>query len=108
MIPTWPGRHYGYPEAGCRVRLANAGSGRNVRADAEGGRTAQLTRNRAALTDRIRRGQPDELRRRNTGPLVRRDVAEPPVRFPVLARLTDLLRRPRDEVPPHEDRFPEG
>ena len=57
---------------------------------------------------RVRRDGP---RRRTAappgGPRLAAHLAEPAARLPVLARGHDLVRRARDEVPPHEDGLPE-
>jgi len=54
-------------------------------------------------TDGIRIRKLDQARRRKTRPRIPGYRAEPPTLFPVSARIGDLLRRARHEVPPHEN-----
>lgn len=51
--------------------------------------------------------EPSQLRSRQARALKGGNLAESPMRFPIIPRRSDLLGSPRDEVPPHQDRFSE-
>src|SRR5688572_2960373 len=60
---------------------------------------------RTFLADRVRMCKAREARSVQARAIVGHHLTKPTLCFPVSTRLRNLLRGPRHEVPPHQDRF---